>query len=139
MVPKLKEKVWIQYVEIRANKLPVLWNTFLSSISCPHLASEPLLTELINEQIMEGLLTDMFKVFEEPLDQQDTKASAVILSKDKENILRYAYGYAVKKLLHEYVRQDGDKAAAFVECITRMQSGHENDKLVSSFVEYTNQ
>ena len=96
-VPKLKEKVWIQYVEIRANKLPVLWNMFLSSISCPHLASEPLLTELINKQIMEGLLTDTFKVFEEPIDQQDTEASAaVILSKDEENILKYACGYVVK-------------------------------------------
>ena len=139
-VPKLKEKVWIQYVEIRANKLPVLWNTFLSSISCPHLAREPLLTELINEQIMEGLLTDTFKVFEEPLDQQDTEASAaVILSKDEENVLRYACGYVVKKLLHEFVQQDGDKAAALVECIARMQSGHEDDKPLSSFVEYTNQ
>ena len=125
-------------MEIRANKLPVLWNTFLSSISCPHLTGEPLLIELINEQIMEGLLADTFKVFEEPLDQQDTEASAVILSKDEDNILRYACGYVIKKLLHKYVRQDGDKAAAFVECITRMQSGHEDDKPVSSFVEYTN-
>ena len=60
-VPKLKEKIWMQYMEIRAKKLPVLWNMFLSSISCPHLTGEPLLTELINEQIMEGLLADILK------------------------------------------------------------------------------
>ena len=51
----------------------------------------------------------------------------------------HACGYVVKKLLHKYIQQDGDKAAAFVECISRMQSGHKDDKPVSSFVEYTNE
>ena len=84
-------------------------------------------------------MKDKLKVFEEAIDQQDTEASTVILSKDEENILRYACGYVVKKLLHKYIQQDGDKAAAFVECISRMQSGYKDDKPVSSFIEYTNE
>lgn len=138
-VPKIKERIWIQYAEIRANKLPVVWNAFLTSISRTHLGSEPLLTELINEQLMEGLMIDTFKVFEEPSVRQNTKAPVAVLSKDEENILRYASGYVIKKLHHKYVQQHGYKAAAFTECIARMQSGHEDNKPLSSFIEYTTQ
>ena len=108
-VPKIKERIWIQYAEIRANKLPVVWNAFLTSISRTHLGSEPLLPELINEQIMKGLMIDTFKVFEEPSVRQDTKAPAAVLSKDEENILRYTSGYVIKKLHHKYVQQHGVK------------------------------
>ena len=138
-VPKIKERIWIRYAEIRANKLPVVWNAFLTSISRTHLGSETLLTELVNEQLMEGLMINTFKVFKEPSVRQNIKAPVAVLSKDEENILRYASGYVIKKLHHKYIQQHGDKAAAFTECIARMQSGHEDNKPLSSFIEYTTQ
>ena len=61
-VPNIKDRIWIQYAEIRANKLPIVWNAFLTSISRTHLGSKKLLTELINEQIMKDLMIDIFKV-----------------------------------------------------------------------------
>ena len=39
------------------------------------------------------------------------------LSKDEENIIRYACGYVGMKLYNRFVKQPGEKAAAFVECI----------------------
>ena len=62
IVQKLKENIWIEYAAIRANKLPELWNNFLASINCLNLGNDPLLTELINEQIFEGLLEKVFKI-----------------------------------------------------------------------------
>ena len=59
-VPKIKEKIWKEYVAIRANKLPAMWNEFLSKINCVHITSEPLLMEIINETIFQDLLLKMF-------------------------------------------------------------------------------
>ena len=40
-------------------------------------------------------------------------------------------------MLHKYLKQHGEKAGAFVECIGRMQADHTDDKPLSSFLDYT--
>ena len=83
---------------IHDNKLPVILNTIITSIGCPHLASKPLLTELINEQVLDDLMTDMFEVFKETSASQDTEAPAAVFSKN-EDILKYAHGYVINLTL----------------------------------------
>ena len=79
--PKLKENIWIEYAAISTNELPQLWKSLMVGINCPHLTKEPLLTELINEEIFEGLLNNTFKT-------HHTKPTLIIhFSKDEQNML----------------------------------------------------
>ena len=55
------------------------------------------------------------------------------LPTDEENIIRYACGYVGMKLYNHFVKQPGEKAAAFVECIDHMRS----EGPTSSLQEYT--
>ena len=63
--------------------------------------NDPLLTELINEQIFEGLLEKGFKIH----DSKPTSTIASVgtnFSKDEENVTRYACGYVVRKLMQKF-------------------------------------
>ena len=134
-VSKAKEKMWMEYAALRTNVLPYVWSYFLTSVNCPHLVSEPLLAELINEEIFEGMITDMYRIYETTLTplaagSQDTST----LSKDEDNVIRYACGYIVRTMLKKYLQQHGEKKGAlFVQCITRMQADHADDKPLSTF------
>ena len=140
IVQKLKENIWIEYAAIRANKLPELWNNFLASINCSNLGNDPLLTELVNEQIFEGLLEKVFKIY----DSKPTSTIASVrigtnFSKDEENVIRYACGYVVRKLMQKFLNQKNNeiKGAAFVESLSRMRADHEDNASLTSFLEYT--
>ena len=133
-VSKAKERMWMDYAALRANVLPKVWSNFLTSVNCPHLVNEPLLAELINEEIFEGMIIEMYGLYETVHTPPQERS---ILSKDEDNIIRYACGYIVRTMLQKYLKQHGEKAASFVECISRMQADHTDDKPLSSFLDYT--
>lgn len=86
--------------------------TFLTEIyvNCDSAAKEPLFMELVNESLLENLTKEMYTV------PQCSPTCTMNLSKDEENIIRYACGYVGMKLYNRFVKQPGEKAAAFVEC-----------------------
>ena len=127
----------MEYAALRTDVLPNIWSYFLTSVNCPHLFNEPLLAELINEEIFEAMITDMYRIYETTLapsaaGSQDTST----LSKDE---VRYAFGYIVRTMLKKYLQQHGEKGALFVQCITRMQADHADDKPLSTFLAYTHE
>jgi len=131
-VPKIKERIWTEYAAIRARKLPRIWSEFLSKVNCEHIASEPLLMEIINESIFQDLVLKMFQRSEEPCVQE----CVVTLNEDEENIIRYVCGYIGMKLRSKYLKMQGDKAAEFVECLDKLQVG-DHQMETASFLAYT--
>ena len=55
------------------------------------------------------------------------------MSKDEENILRYACGYVAMKLKKRFTKVSGKKSARFIEGLSKM----EMDGPESSFYDYT--
>ena len=104
------------------------------SINCAHLSNKPLLAELVNEQILEGQLNNTLKVYHQAAEPTHT---IINFSKDEENIIRYACGYVARKLMQKFMKQKGEKAAVFVECLSKMRSGHEDSGSLTSFFDYT--
>ena len=94
---KLRKNIWTQYAHIRANTLPPLWRKFLSSIGCEECCSEPLLMELVNENIVDCLVKETFPQFETP-----RATPTMSITKDEENVLRYACGYIAMKLRERF-------------------------------------
>ena len=130
-VPKIKEKMWIEYAAIRARKLPRIWSEFLSKANCEHIASEPLSMEIINESIFQD---HIMKMFQQPCVQE--RVTVVTLNEDEENIIRYACGYIGMKLQSKYLKMQGEKAAEFVECLDKLQA-YDQQTETSSFLAYT--
>lgn len=127
-MPKRRERIWKKYAHLRAEKLPAIWSEFLQKTGCGHVVNEPLVMELINESIFEKLIADMFTT-----DEGTSLESLVPLTKDEENIIRYACGYVGMKLHKKFLKVHGDKAARFVECLDYMHA----DGTSSSLLEYT--
>ena len=113
-----RERMWVQYVHLRATTLPRLWMEFLGKIQCSHVGSEPLFMELVNESLFESLIKDMGVQHSNPPDHE----KALQLTRDECNILWYACGYNAMKLQLKFLKQPGDKAAVFVECLDHMEA-----------------
>ena len=128
-MPKRREHMWVEYARLRAEDLPGLWKKFLTDIKSSHVASEPLFMEIVNEAIFEKLIEETFKT--EP--ESHSQVVATSLTKDEENILRYACGYVGMKLHQRFLKTPGEKAAQFVECLSNMHS----DGPTSSLLDYT--
>ena len=65
--------------------------------------------------------------------ESPSQVVATSLTKDEENILRYACGYVGMKLYQRFLKTLGEKAAQFVECLSNMHS----DGPTSSLLDYT--
>lgn len=104
----------------------------LLDIECSHVTSEPLFMEIVNEALFEKLIEVMYRVEPEESTQSDT-AEAALLTKDEENILRYACGYVGLKLYQCLIKMPGKKVAQFVECLGNMHS----EGPTSSLLDYT--
>jgi len=124
-----RERLWVSFGKIRAERLPTLWKAFLQDIGCVSSFEEPLFMELINESLLENMAKDMYTI---PQPRESTSTLDICLSKDEQNI-RYACGYVGVKLHNRFVKQHGKKAASFVECIDCMHAVGPS----SSLLEYT--
>ena len=103
---KLRENIWTQYAHVRANTLPPLWRKFLSSIGCEECCSEPLLMEIVNESIVDCLIKETFPQFETP-----RATPTMSITKDEENVLRYACGYIAMKLKERFLKVKRQKGS----------------------------
>lgn len=119
-----KTKMWTAFHRMRETKLPSLWKSFLQNIGCSSALEEPLFMELVNETFLENMR------YATPPDETVTPPS---LTRDEENIIRYACGYVGMKLHDRFIKQSGKKAAEFVECIDSMHVVGP----ASSFLDYT--
>jgi len=112
--------------------------------------------ELINESLLENMAKDKYTIpqpreststldiclskdeqniirYTIPQPRESTSTLDIRLSKDEQNIIRYACGYVGVKLHNRFVKQHGEKAASFVECIDYMHAVGPS----SSLLEYT--
>lgn len=94
-------------------------------------SSDPLLPQLVCQSLFEDMIKSKFSSQKE---QGLRKTSQTrVLSKDEQNVLRYASGYVAMSLLRHYKEQHGSKAASFVECLSHMAIDGPED----SFLDYT--
>ena len=70
---------------------------------------------------------------------ETSRATPIIdITKDEENILRYACGYIAMKLRERFLKVKGRKATQFVECLNKMQHMElDTDTPTTSFLAYT--
>ena len=122
-----KAKIWTTFHTVREHKLPSIWKSFLKDIGCGSGMEEPLFMELVNEVYFENII----KLRYSTSTVEDITPPS--LTKDEENIIRYACGYVGMKLHDRFIKQDGKKAAQFVECIDSMHV----EGPASSFLDYT--
>ena len=116
-MPQRRERMWVQYAHLRTTALPSLWREFLEKIQCRHASTEPLFMELMNESLFEGLIKETFQGEQHPSPPDHEKA--LHLTKDE---WRYACGYVAMKLQTRFLKQPGNKAAVFVECLDHMEA-----------------
>lgn len=113
---KRKEKMWMSFSRARECELPALWGIFLKSIKCASALEEPLFMELVNETFLEKFIKSKYAT--PPTVNETVKPPS--MTRDEENIIRYACGYVGMKLHDRFIKQHGSKAAEFVECIDTM-------------------
>lgn len=119
--------MWMTFHTVRETKLSDLWSSFLPGIGCSNALEEPLFMELVNEIFFENMIKIKYAT------RREKSIIAPSLTKDEENIIRYACGYVGMKLHARFIRQSGRKAAEFVECIDSMHVVGP----ASSFLDYT--
>ena len=56
----MKDNACIQYALLRQTKLRELWKAFFMIINCQHIFKEPLVSEIVNESLFEGIVEEMF-------------------------------------------------------------------------------
>ena len=115
--------------------LPPLWRKFFSELSCEVYSTKPLLTELVNESIMDHLIETSFSAKLET--SCGIPPMELTLNKDEENIIRYTCGYVcmhLRKKLAVIVTN-------FIECLDKMREQHDDESSsiqpTASFLEYT--
>ena len=89
--------------------------------------TEPLVMQLMNQQIFEEILTSMFKHRSMVQDNVEQPAETPTkLTVGEENVLRYACGYVSKKLYQNFLTHHGEKYATFVGCLNKMKPNNKD-------------
>ena len=109
-----RAKLWMAFHEIRASTLPKVWRSFLSDIGCEDM-TDPLFPQLVNQHLFEEIVKSQYEIC-----TSEQRPVRRVLSKDEENVIRYACGYVSMRLLRKFKRTQGNKAASFVECLSHM-------------------
>ena len=130
---KAREIMWIRYATARATILPPLWRNFISELDCEVFSTDPLLTELINEGIMDHLIETSFPA---KLEARTSCTPPIELNKEEENIIHYACGYVCMHLRRRFLNSKSDKAVDFIECLDKMRQ-QQDDTSSTSSLEYT--
>ena len=125
-----RERVWKAFHNLRTHELPRFWEKLLSEIHF-RTSVDPLVPQTACQILFEDMIKSKFQ-------EQRTKTrggldSSRVLTKDEQNIVRYASGYVAVSLLRRYKQQHGQKAASFVECLSHMAVDGPGD----SFMDYT--
>ena len=121
---RLREQLWRQFHAIRLTELSDIWKQFLDGLKF-HL--DPLVQQYVNQE----LFSSMVKSRCGSCSTVATKAAS--MTKEEENIVRYASGYVPYSLMKKHERNVTEKSAFFVECLSSMAVNGEEE----SFLEYT--
>ena len=123
-----RERIWKAFHLARSSTVEELWKAFLSKLSIGDLHDKfNLFFQLVVDHVFEELLKTEFHQTCTPTTPKKS------LTRDEQNIVRYAGGYVAQRLLSKYKKEDSEKAAFFVECLSHMAlDGNE-----SSLMEYT--
>ena len=127
--PLVREKMLMEFHELRSTTLITMWNNFLADISCSNI-KDLMLPQLVNQTLFVNYVKECFAV---QSNLGASKPHTHSLSTDEENILQYACRFVPMRLILCFSKQPGDKAASFVECLSHMAvSGPESSFLVST-------
>ena len=129
---KERRKMWTSYSRIRTEKLPSMWANFLRNLGCKDRHADPLFTSLVTDAMFEKMIHTLCENYCSARDYAEPDVQAEI-TEDVQRIIRYACGYVGMKLHNKFLKQHGEKAARFVECINQMYE----DGLSSSLLDYT--
>ena len=118
-----REKAQVKFHQCRLTILPDIWSRFFIAIGL--VVDDPLLLQSVSQHIFDIQLIQHFQA------QGQVSSSSIevpaLLTREEENILRYACGFVPFKLRKRYEKQSSDKAAHFVECLSSMAvNGQEN-------------
>ena len=125
-----RERVWKAFHKIRTHDLPRSWEKLLSGMHF-RTSVDPLVPQTACQILFEDTIKMKFQ--EQHSKTREAVSSSRVLTKDEQNIVRYASGYIAVSLLRRYKQQHGQKAASFVECLSHMAVDGPGD----SFMDYT--
>ena len=125
---KKRRVMWTCYSRIRAERLPFLWAQFLGSET----EIDPLFMSIVNDAMFEMMIHRLCEDHCSVRDSNECQLEAE-MTEDELKIIRYACGYVGMKLHNRFLKQHGEKAARYVECIYQMYANGPN----SSLLEYT--
>ena len=125
---RVKEKVMKKFHKLRITTLPAVWKSFAEKLGlhCRH----PALLQSVNRLTFNTPLIQYCSAKFAP-----TQPAHVQSGFEEENALCYACGYIPFKLMKRFEKLGTEKAAQFVECLSHMAVGGENEE--SSFYDYT--
>ena len=104
-----RARLWTAFNEASIRELPMLCKDLYSKMGIEKL--EPLFHQTVNLLVFEGFLKDYFKPsVSKEHGSMDNATEGLQFSKDELNILRYACGYVVLKVLKRYKQQLQSKA-----------------------------
>ena len=121
-----RERMWKAFHRTRSSTVEALRTTFLTKVSVSDL-QDNLFFQLVIDHVFEELVKKEFHTSSTPT------APRKSLTCDEQNIVRYASGYVAQRLLSKYKKEDSEKAAGFVECLSHMAM----DRNESSLMDYT--
>ena len=125
-----REKMWKNFHRIRTTTVETLWKSFLSKISVVDVQDD-LFFQLVVDHVFEELVKKEFHTSSTPT------APKKSLTHDEQNIVRYAGGYVAQRLLSKYKKEDSEKAAGFVECLSHMAMDGNETSLMDYTKEWT--
>ena len=121
-----RERMWKAFHRARSTTVEALWKTFLSNVHIDDL-HDNLFFQLVVDYVFEEVIKKEFHTSSTPT------APKKSLTRDEQNIIRYAGGYVAQRLLTRYKKEDSEKAAGFIESLSHMAvDGNE-----SSLMDYT--
>ena len=124
MRSKDRRRMWTKFSVLRTEKLPSMWKGFLRSVGLH--CGDLLFMELMNDALLDKSLHVFCKsqpsTSSEQAGMMDEHDAREEMTLDEQMIVRYACGYVGMKIRKRFLRQRGEKAARFVECIDQMHA-----------------
>ena len=128
----LRERLWRLFHSLRIGQLPALRQALYAG-----LVQESMLEQYTNHQLFESL---MVTYFEKSNPSHKTRSQELPpLTKEEEDILRYACGYVPYKLLQRFRKQKTEKAAEYAECVVSMAFRGEGEDLPTYAIKWIEQ
>ena len=123
LTQQARVKALSKFHQLCITVLQCLWNQLFTELQIPVVPA--LTTQTVNRHLLNLVLTEGKSA------SVQTEAEPVVMGSEEENAVRYASGYVAMKLMKEFMKEDSEKAAQFVECLSNMAiEGEESDYYV---------